>query len=264
MPTDTALIQALYDPSPESEIRTGADGIPMVWYDGQPITPLGKKKALPDEYCHPEPGYNIGRCRMLKSDGPRCANPVREGWTVCRYHGAGYAAKSGGAGDERVSRHGKFLPARYVERFEQFMIDPDALALYSELALLDSRTTELAERLDSCDSKEAWAKVSRATYMLGKLTHLDEDVPKIVTLLQEAQAMKADEQAIWREMTSMVEIRRRVADTEQKREIAAKQYLSIPEANAMLAFIMDIIIQHVTDQTTREKIAEKMRGLMRE
>jgi hypothetical protein len=253
------IIKQAYDPSPETTIVEWEE-VEWVFYDNKPIVALGNKKALPAEYCHPEPGYNVGRCTMIKVDGKRCPNPVREGWRVCRYHGAGGLANPGGG----MPRHAKFLPTRLADRFQEFMADPDALALYSEMALVDSRITELTERLETCDNRLAWSKVDQAMLLIYKLGGLHESIDRAYQLLKQAKAAPAEEKEIWREINQLLETRRRLAQTEQNRIINAKQYLSLSEANAMLASVMEIVMNNVNDPTTRQLIATKLRETIKD
>ncbi len=253
------IVKQAYEPSSETEIRVWED-MEWVFYDGKPIVMLGNKKALPIEYCHPEPGYNVGRCTMIKNDGMRCQNPVREGWRVCRYHGAGGLANPGGG----MPRHAKFLPTRLADRFQEFMADPEALSLYSELALVDTRITELTERLETCDNALAWQRVDQALALLHKLTGIHEYVDRAIQLLREARGMPADETKIWREINTLLETRRRLDQTEQMRIINAKQFLSLSEANSMLASVIEVVMQNVTDLNTRQLLATKLREIIQE
>ena len=84
--------------SPETDIRDLSDGTWII-YDGEPICKLGRKKALPEVYVHVEPGYTVGRCRMIVRTGERCKNGVRPGWKVCHKHGAGPPSNPGGISD---------------------------------------------------------------------------------------------------------------------------------------------------------------------
>lgn len=253
------IIKQAYDPSPETEIRIW-ESVEWVFYDDKPIVLLGNKKALPAEYCHPEPGYNVGRCTMIKADGRRCVNPVREGWRVCRYHGAGGLMNPGGG----MPRHAKFLPTRLADRFQEFMADPDALALYSEMALVDSRITELTERLETCDNAQAWQKVNQAMALLYKLAGAHENVDRAIKLLKDAQSIPADEARIWREINTLLETRRRLSQTEQMRITNAKQYLSLSEANAMLASVVEVVMNNIKDINTRQLLANKLREIIQE
>lgn len=248
--------------SPEAEVKEH-DGLQWVFYDGNPIVVLGKRKALPKEYCHVEPGYNVGRCRLIKTDGTRCKNPVREGWTVCRYHGAGYSDNpGGGAITLKNGRYSQYLPNNMLSRFQAFMLDPDSLTLYGELSLVTTRISQLSERLQSCDNPQAWLKVNGALGKLKKLAGSAADVDEAITLLQEAVAAPAAETKIWHEIDKLIDTRRRLSETEQKRIILNKKYLTLQEANAMLAFIFDAVMSYVTDETARAQIASKLRTIM--
>jgi len=253
---------ALPESSPETEIRQH-EGIDWVFYNGEPFVELGKKKALPDFWCHTEDGYEVGRCKMIKRDGQRCHNACRRGWTVCHYHGAGRPSNPGGLSNKSAmslittGRHSKHLPHRLVEQYEAYLTDPDALSMAAELSLLDTRIAEILDRLDSSDTDAAWGMVKRASGMLGsdKLRNIEE----IKDLLVEALQMKANDSAVWSEVCGLIDQRRKVAEAERKRIIDAQQMMTYQEANTLVAYLMNSVMEHVTDPRIRRAISDDLK-----
>jgi hypothetical protein len=224
------------------------EGEQWVVYDDMLITPLGRKKALPIEYCHAEPKYLVGRCRMIKSTGDRCRNAVRAGWNVCHYHGAGRPSNPAGRAPV-TGKFSKFLPTRFIEQFEQFLTDPEFLTLGNEMALIDTRIAELLGMLEGADVKMAWAKVRSVAYNLGNIAACQD--------LKQAQDIAAHE--IWEGIRDFVEQRRKLADTERRRMVDAKKYLTLQQANSMMAYIIDVVLKNVNDPLERMKIADQLK-----
>jgi len=247
--------------SPETEIRTHPDGQDWVYYAGQPIVELGRKRALPDEHCHPEPGYTVGRCKMIKRNGERCRNPVRKGWTVCHYHGAGFPSNPGGLNNKQIvsGRHTPHLPSRLVETYLNYANSPEHLSMADELALLDTRMAELLTRLDTSDVKRAWLKVRHARQLLNGVDSDDKRLDDAIGLLDEATGIKGEDAEIWDEICAIVEERRKVADSERKRVTDAQQVMTYEKANMLVAFLMSSVQTHVQDPQVLRAIADDMK-----
>lgn len=250
--------------SPETEIIPDDAGNQQVYYDGELIGPVGRKRALPVEYCHAEPAYNTGRCRMIKSSGDRCKQPVRTGWSVCRFHGAGTERDPGGSA-AITGRFSKYLPTRFIETYEAHIADPDYLNLSHEMALVDTRLAELLGLLDGAETKAAWAKIRGVGYKLNlALSHesiedLREAVETCKHELYEAIAIRTADHELWSSIMEGVEQRRKLADTERRRIVDAKKYLTLTEANAMMAFVIDAVMKNVASPQERMRISEQMR-----
>lgn len=259
------VIPAIPAISPEAEIRT-VDGKDWIFYAGVQITPLGRKKSLDDHWCHPEPGFQVGRCKMIKRDGGRCSNGVRVGWTVCWKHGAGRPSKPGGLTNVQVStgRHARHLPAHLLDKYDAYLTDPDTLVMAGELALIDTRVAELLERLefDNADVVTAWVKVSRAYNLLDE-DEIDEDTyVRALGLLHEAMTAKQADSELWKQIVQLVESRRKVAESERRRIVDSQQVMTVQEANIFVAFLMDSVMRNVTDPEEKRAISEDLKRVM--
>ncbi len=247
--------------SPETQIRT-VDGVGFVFYAGEQFIELGRKKALPDVWCHPEQGYTYGRCKMIKTDGDRCKNAVRAGWCVCHYHGAGRPSRPGGMNDKVVmtGRHGKHLPTRLVDSYNQYVNDPDSISLASEIALIDSRMAELLSMLDNHDVVQAWVDVRLAHRLLNKDGDITERTyDKAMSYLTKALSTKRNDAAVWKDVTDLIERRRKLADTERRRIVDAEQTMTYQEANMLIAFLMNSVMTHVQDPEIRRAISDDLK-----
>lgn len=247
--------------SPESYVVSDPEtGISWVYYNGQPVVELGHKKALDNKWVHPEPNFKHGRCKMIKADGERCRQPVRSGWTVCKYHGAGTSDTPAGR-PPITGTYSKHLPTRYVQDFNEYMNDPDLLSMRKEMALVDVRLGELLQKLETCDSPQAWNRIAVAAAMLDKAIREQkfDSVSDVYEILQSAMTAHKDDGATWNEIVGLVDARRKVADVERRRIEAAKKYLTLQEANAMLAYFVNSVMKHVSSPAERARISEDLR-----
>lgn len=255
-------VDVVIEKSPETEIRVHEDGLQYVYYFGELITPLGKKKALLDVYVHMEPGFDVGRCKMIKANGSRCRNAVRPACTVCRSHGAGTLERPGGRPIIH-GRHSKYLPAGLMNAYQKFLDDPDIISLRSEMALLDARMAQLLERLETCDTNAAWSKVISARSKLQRILHEDEcdigDLEEVSTMLMQAVSARDAETEIWHDVVIVIDQRRKLADTERRRIVDARRYITAEEAAALIAFVTDTVNKNVTDPLIKARIAEQFK-----
>lgn len=248
--------------SPDTEIRVHPDGLEYVYYNDELVGKRGFKIGLPNIYVHAEPGYPTGRCKMIKKSGERCKIGVRPGWPVCRAHGAGTINAPGGA-PIITGRYSKFLPTLMMERYNDFLADGDVLNLRSEIALLDTRLSQMLARLETCDSNATWSKISRASMLLGKLMCEEEadtaDVEIIRKLLVEAMSARDADAEIWHDAIIIIDQRRKLADTERRRIVDAKRFITAEEASAMMAFVVDTIAKNVSSPLERRRISEQFK-----
>lgn len=250
--------------SPETEIRE-QEGELWVYYYDEPHCSVGSKKALENYWVHKEPGYQVGRCKMVLRGGERCRNGCRPGWKVCHKHGAGGPSRPGGMSDyhmKQLGRHMAALPTGLAEKYSEFLNDPDTVSMASEMALLDTRIDQCIERLETADTEVAWAKVKQARRRVEKDEVTDKDLDFIFEMLDEAVDAKQNDMKLWGEITKLIEQRRKLSETEQRRIVAAKQMMTVEEANRLLAFLMNSINKHVDDPLIKRRIADDLREIM--
>lgn len=245
--------------SPETEIRS-VEGVEWVYYDGERICQLGRKKALDNVWVHPEPGYKVGRCKMIKRDGMRCKNPVRHGWTVCHYHGAGPPSNPGGLTNAHITsgRYTGHLPTRLISKLEESMSDFDALSMAPEMHMLTVRIAERFEALDTNDSIAAWGNIRGAYAILNREEVKDEDWERALTMMYSALEREANDKEVWRDVGALIEQRRKLAETERRRVMDARQTMTVEQANAFISYLMNSVQEHVQDPEILRAIADDL------
>jgi hypothetical protein len=198
-----------------------------------------------------------------KHDGTPCERSPVRGRTRCRVHG-GKTPVGPACKHYRVGRYSTYLPERLRERYEQAESDQELLSLKSEIALTDARLIDLLARVDTGESGQRWAHLTKA-YEEFTLHRQARDVPKMNVALAKMErniAQATDDRAAWAEIGELVEQRRRLTESEHKRMVALQQMLSAEEAMALTHRVVDIVTRHVTDRQVLSAIVVEMRTLM--
>jgi hypothetical protein len=116
------------------------------------------------------------------------------------------------------------MPTRLADRHRMALEDPTLLELTSEVALLDVRIGELLSNLP-----------------------------------EEASEADAD---TWRELLTLVEQRRKLVDSERKREVELQLTLSAAQARALVGALMTAVVECVSSMQERAAIARRVESLM--
>lgn len=211
-------------------------------------------------------------CGAKKKNGQPCqAAPMPNG--RCRIHGgktpAGIAHPS-----FQTGRYSKYLPAHLLADFEAAKADPELVECRHELALVDSRMGQLAQRLQSGKDAEMWALLSMQFSTLAasfdsllSSINVEDDEGK-QSLRETTDALEAcrltvhevrASESTWREIYGALEQRRKLVETESKRLVQMEQMITAEKAVALISLLGGIVRKHVTD---REQLASISRELI--
>lgn len=207
-----------------------------------------------------------GKCaaKIRRSNPPKyCTRGPMPGRTRCKFHGG-----ASPRGVEHYNWRGlglsKDLPTRLKDAFERSLTSPDQASMATELALVDARVQELLQKLPSGDALEIWEAAQHGVRDLRK--YLDDD--KVPEALTEAEKLEdffktaIGERYIWREIHEVVEQRRRIADTEVKREKVLSDNMTMAQAGVFIGAVMSSIMRHVTEPSMRVAVANDLRQLI--
>ena len=182
----------------------------------------------------------------------------------CKMHRGG--AKSGvAAGNFKHGRYSKVLPQRMLERYNAAITDPELLNLSAEIAVVDSRLSDLLVRVESGDAGEIWDKLSKAKDKYqdaSRKADIDEMGAQLDAMLALIERGSADV-AAWREIHGVLEQRRRLVESERKRLIEQEQMLTMHEAMTFFTAMAAAVKANVTDREALGRIQaewEKLTG----
>lgn len=177
----------------------------------------------------------------------------------CRMHGG--STPSGIALPQTTNgRYSKHLPTRMSERYQQALTDPDLLAMREEVALIDSRLSDVLGRVDTGESGHVWAALQKAwkMYRTGPPDKRMEAEGQISDLITAG----ASDYEAWEEVRSLVDQRSRVVGSERQRMVQLQQMLSIDQAMTLMAAIADSVRKHVSDRDALAAISADLGRLV--
>lgn len=183
-----------------------------------------KTKSWSDDYarCRQSRTMDNGRCRMHfgKVEGGTAHHQYKHG------------------------RYSKYLPEGLAERFEHFVDDPELQNLRSEIALMDTRIATLLDGLDENVSAELWSELREAYRDMRFAMQQDdnESMAEALNTMGRLIEQGADQAEVWRETTEIVDQRRKLVETENKRVQRSSSTLSPEEAMLMVNFLVDTVM----------------------
>lgn len=167
----------------------------------------------------------------------------------------------------KAGNRSKDLPIHLARRVDEALLDPDLTSLAQEIALVIARIQELKAQLARGESESAWEAVAseftNTSYDLATL-NLPPDHP-VVTGFARMHALlerHAAEQRVWADIQGLLELQRRLSDTERKREEMLQGNLSAKEAFRVFTELAEAMRRIVRNEAERLALATYMRGLV--
>lgn len=178
----------------------------------------------------------------------------------CRMHG-GKIPRGSALPQTKHGRYSKDLPTRLGERFEAALADTELVQLGREIALVDSRLGELLEQItqDSTGAifsalQKAWTKFVRASNPADK----EQAFSDIGMLIEQGSG----DWLKWQEVYGVLEQRRKLVESEAKRQVQLQQTLTATQAMNLLAAVTDTVRRHVRDADALKAISADIAGLV--
>lgn len=173
-----------------------------------------------------------------------------------------------------TGKYSKYLPQRMLERYHEAAEDSELIALRDDVALIDSRIADMLQRVDTGESGEIWSALLKTVHAFKeaefKANSSSDPATQVKWKLEREQCMETitglcqegmADYAAWSEVKSLVEQRRKLVETEQKRLVAMNQMITNEQAMVIQARILDIIRRNVTDRTTLANISSEFSRL---
>ena len=200
-----------------------------------------------------------------KRSGERCKKAAVVGREVCAIHG-GKSPRGLASPNLRTGRHSKFLPTRLLDQYEASLTDPELLDLSNEIALLDARLADVLNRVDSGGAGAIWQDL-RAKVNAVQDAIRQEDREEAAALTNEVfTAIRRGhaDYAAWQEIAGLVERRRRLVDTEQKRRVAMHQLVQADQVfrviDVLTMTLREAVLELCTDADVRQSILVRVQN----
>lgn len=221
-------------------------------------------------------GYAIcGGRRRDGSDAP-CQQRPRKGRQRCAVHG-GASLVGHEAPGWKGRGYSSDIPTRLADRFRKALDDPELTSMTSEIALIDTRLGELLQKFELKESAEAWNMVVVASASIrlaieNARTRFDEkdtaDVERLAALYAGVDQLDAAidagsrDRSLWHELFATMEQRRRLVETEGKREDRLQQMITARQTMEVFGALQAIITDEIDDPERLKRIAERLRALL--
>lgn len=198
-----------------------------------------------------------------KRTGEKCKARAVLGSTKCYHHGgkslAGVASPT-----FKDGRYSKFIPKHLADGFDKFASDPKRLDLSENIALADTRISELLTTIDHGGTQEHWKQVNELLEVLEVAINrkLEEKALTTLTQIKEVCSSAIDDSKVWAEISTLGENRRKLAETEQKRLLSTDMMIQADRAYGLIALVQDIILRNVSDTRIRGAIANELRSIL--
>lgn len=195
-----------------------------------------------------------------KRRGQVCQSTVVMENGRCRLHG-GKSLKGMASPQYKHGRYSKYMPARLMDAAQAASVDPELLSLRAEIGLVYARMADILKRVDTNESGQLWERVGEAFTEFEHARGTVREVPGLERLRAAIESGQTDYEA-WHEVGLLIEQRRKLVETEQKRLIAMEQMITTERALLLVGAIVNIIKTRVNDANVLSAITEDVGKLL--
>ena len=172
---------------------------------------------------------------------------------LCYHHGG----KTPTGVEAPVYKHGRYsgsLPTRLAGRFNAAQIDPNILDQRPEIAVLQSRISELLQRIDEAEAGHWLKRLNKARARFLTAGNADKKREHLNHLLQLVE-QGADAWMIWGDILQTMEQHRKLVAEQVKSDQAADLLISLEKLMIIFGVIREQIHAHVPSRDARAAIA---------
>lgn len=194
-----------------------------------------------------------------------CRRKVSREGERCRNHG-GASLKGIASPTIKHGRYSKYLPDALADRYREARSDPELLSLRDDVALVDTRLTELVQKLDTGENRDLWSAL-QATYQTltraraeGKTRDMAQALIAMGGLIESG----AEQGVLWDEIGRVLEQRRKLVESEHKRLVEMRQMITVERAMILVTALVNAVAKRVSDRTTINAIAADFREIVGE
>lgn len=237
------------DEGGELELVTGRDGHATV---ERPAERAARKSESKD--------YPI--CGSPKRGGGICQKRCMVGRNRCRLHG-GLSPRGADSPHFKHGLYSRVLPKHLRGDFASLMSDPALLEGRAELSILQLRMRELIARLETGESAASWARAQEAFGRLKQAEEDGDDEARADSLTELGELLESGtrRERAWEDASEFIERLSKVSERESKRVAREQQTATADEVRLLVQSITNAVMLHVTDESTRAKIAEHVNRL---
>jgi hypothetical protein len=198
--------------------------------------------------------------QLCNAKSDTCGGLAMRGISKCRSHG-GASLKGEASGTFKNGLRSKYItaiPQRIKSDLENLRKRDDLLRLNDEIALIDSRLLDILKRVDTGEAGQVWAELRKAHRAFVEAKMMGEaGKGEMLAAMRQMEALierGASDYFAWGEACKLIEQRRRLVESERKRELEQQEILTGKEAAMLFNALLSIVNEHVTDRDTKQRI----------
>lgn len=181
----------------------------------------------------------------------------------CRMHG-GATPRGAALPQTKHGRYSKDLPTRLLATYERSERDPKLLELSSEIALVDSRIGELLQGIDTGEAGRIWQglQAAKENFLKARAKGDNAQAAAALSALLRQIDKGTAQWAIWSDILGTVERRRRLVESEMRRQKDLQAMYQVSEVHAMLLTILATLTERNADPDLLEAVKGTIRPIL--
>jgi hypothetical protein len=209
-----------------------------------------------------------GRCgaKIRSRTGGFCKRYPLVGRTRCRLHG-GATPRGVDSPHYKHGRYSKALPVRLLQNYEAAIADQERLALEDENALLVARLQELIKRIDAGGSgnimrqlQNKFSDFEKAQRLASNASNEEQRQQRLAESREALKDIKAlitqgvSDYIIWDEIVSVIDVKRKVVESERKRLVEMQQMITLGDAVVLMRALSEAVQNNVDSPNERQAV----------
>ena len=155
-----------------------------------------------------------------------------------------------------TNRRSKLFPLSLASRYEQAINDPELMSHRQDLGLIEVRIEQLMKRMQNDEQPDRWKDLQQRFSEL-KFAQIENDTAGFANVCGLIETIFKDIQedyAAWDQIMDILELRRKINESELKRLIAMNQMISAEDAMKLVAQLLAAIKRNMSSNRTFEEM----------
>ncbi len=210
----------------------------------------------------PGEGFQGKKCLAQTRRGTACQQPAVSGSARCRMHG-GKARKGIAHPNYKHGRYSDYMPEKLLHGYRRQLSDSLLLHQRDEIAAIDSMIFEALEKMSQADSPSSWVELRRLWREATRATD-DGDLSSarakmaVIGELIRRGASYFDQRE---DVLYLMDRRRKVVDSQSRRELQERYVVSLEDANALFRDLAEAVRAEVEDEAVMVRIANRFSAI---
>lgn len=211
---------------------------------------------------NPKTGKIVLVCGAKKKDGSICMGRPMKTNGRCRLHG-GKNLVGPQHPNWKTGKYSKILRRDVLTAYVDALALDDPYSMREEIALIDARLALLARGLNDNEGSGLLESIYDLQTTIVQSDNNGDvvDMRFVIDKINEMAEMVKNERRQWAEIYDVIDHRRKLVESERKREIDSQRMISEQQALVIISLLVNIIRKHVQDQAVLNTIAAELNGL---